>query len=427
MLVALAISAAGRAQKNEAVLTPPKVFALAESYQRQGRSADAEALLEALTRDPNPDYRAEARFRLGEARMARRDYTGAADAFSALLEEKPNAQPARLELARALALSGKSAAAARQLRRAEAAGLPEDVQRLVDRFGDVLRRSRPYGASIELGFAPDSNINQATDARTLDIGGVPLTLDQNGRETSGVGLLAGGEAFASLPLERGVSFVTRMGGTGNFYRQRRFDDIYLSASSGPEFTVGRDVVRVAATYAWRQIGKTTYSQGFGSSLQLLGPAGKAGQLGLTLSVADQRYRIPDQNGLQYAAQASYERAISPRLYGRVEVNLARAEAKAGPYATTSYGIGGSVSCDLGAATIYGSASYLRTDGDTPFVLFGAARHDDRIDLGLGVGWKRLSIVGLAPVVRLDQTFNQSPVDLYKFQRTRLELALTERF
>jgi tetratricopeptide (TPR) repeat protein len=427
LLVALAFPAAGWGQENEAVLTAPKVFALAEAYQRQGRSADAEALLQALTHDPNPDYRAEALFRLGEARMARRDYAGAADAFSALLEEKPDAQPARLELARALALLGKSGAAERQLRRAEAGGLPEDVQRLVDRFGDVLRRSRPYGASIQVGLAPDSNINQATDAHTLDIGGFPLTLDQSGRATSGVGLLTTGEAFASLPLGRGASLVNNLAGVGNFYRQGRFNDLYLSFSTGPEFAVGRSVVRAAATYTWRQVGRTRYSQGYGGSLRLLGPAGKAGQFGLTVSLAEQHYRIQEQNGFQSAVLASYERALSPRLYGRIEVNLARNEARAAPYATTSYGLGASLSRDAGAATIYGRASYQRTDGDAPFALFGAARHDDRIDLTLGAGWKHLSIAGFTPVLRLNQTFNRSPIELYRFKRTRLELALGERF
>src|SRR5690606_34845587 len=115
------------------------VFALAEAYQREGRIADAEALLEALGRDRDPDVRAEARFRLGHALMARKDFDEAADIFAALLEEKPDAQPARLALAQALALGGKPGAAARQLRRAQAGGLPEDVQRLVDRFGDLLR------------------------------------------------------------------------------------------------------------------------------------------------------------------------------------------------------------------------------------------------------------------------------------------------
>lgn len=426
LVVAVAIPAAARAQ-DTAILTAPKAFALAEAYQKAGREADAEALLKALSQDPNADYRAEARFRLGEALMARRDYAGAIDAFSALLEQKPDAKAARIELAKALALGGKPAAAERQLRRAEAGGLPPDVQRLVDKFGDVLRRSRPYGASFELGIAPDSNINQATDVRTVDIGGFPLTLDESGRAKSGIGLLASGDAFASLPLAHGVALVTNIAGTGNFYRSGRFTDLFVTASSGPEFVIDREVIRAAATYAWRQVGKSTYSKGYGGSLQMTGPAGKAGQFGFTLSLSQQRYRIPDQNGLQFAARASLERALSSRLFGRIELNVARQEAVAAPYASWSYGIAGSLSRDVGALTVYGSAAYSRTEGDAPFALFGAGRHDNRLDVSIGAGWKHFSVAGLSPVVRVSQTINRSPLAIYKFRRTRLELALAERF
>lgn len=416
-----------RAQDNEAVLTPPQVFALAEAYQREGRNADAEVLLEALTRDPDPEIRAEARFRLGGARMSRRDFGGAAEAFAALLEEKPDAQPARLALAQALALDGKPGAAARQLRRAQAGGLPEDVQRLVDRFGDLLRRSRPYGVNVELGIAPDSNVNQATTSRTLDIGGFPLVLDDSGRATSGIGLTGTVDAYATLPLASGASLVSRIAGAGNFYRQGRFNDIIVSASSGPEVALGRAVVRPAVSYSWRQVGGSRYSQGLGGSLQVLAPAGKSGQIGGSLSISDQRFRIPEQDGLQLAATASYEEALSPRLYGRLEATVQRSEAKAEAYASTSFGGGASLSRDFGAATIYVRAAYLRTDGDGPFALFGAARHDNRIDLSLGASWKRWTIAGMAPVVRVQQTFNDSPLELYSFRRTRIEFALSERF
>ena len=423
----LALPQAAQAQANGAVLSAPQVFALAEAYQREGRTGDAEALLEALSRDRDPEIRAEARFRLGRALIARGEYEGAVNAFAALLEEKPDAQPARLALAQALALAGQTAAAGRQLRRAEAAGLPEEAQRIVDRFADLLRRSRPYGASIELGLAPDTNINQATDARSLDVGGFPLVIDDSGRARSGIGLTGSADAFATLPLEPGIALVSRATAVASLYRDAEFNDILLSASSGPEFRLGRSVLRAAATYTTRLIGQRRYSRGFGGSLQVLAPFGKAGQLGASLTLSDQRYRIPEQDGLQYAASASYERALSPRLYGRLEASLFRAEARAAAYATTSYGVGAALTRDVGAATIYARAGYMRTDGDAPFPLFGSARADDRVDLSLGASWKRWSIAGLTPVVRLQQTYNHSPLGLYRFKRTRLELALTERF
>lgn len=427
ILAATMLAQAARAQDNEAVLTAPQVFALAEAYEQAGRMEDAEALLEALTRDRDGDIRAEARFRLGEARMARRDFDGAAEAFAALLEEKPEAQPARLALAQALARAGRTGEAARQLRRAEAAGLPEDVQRLVDRFGDVLRRSRPYGVSVELGIAPDSNINQATESRILDVGGFPLVLDDAGRATSGIGLTGAADAFATLPIASGVPLVSRVAAVGNIYRQQRFNDIALSASSGPEFTLGRAVVRPAATYSWRRVGGNRYSHGLGGTAQLLAPAGRAGQIGASFSISDQHYRIPEQDGIQLSAAASYEEALSSRLYGRLEATIQRADAKADAYASTSFGAQGSLSRDFGAATLYVNAGYMRTNGDGPFVLFGAARRDDRLDLSVGAAWKRWSLLGMTPVVRLQQTFNRSPLDIYRFQRTRLEFALTERF
>ena len=251
------------------------MFTLAESYQRDGKPEVAEVLLESLTRDRDANIRAEARFRLGQSRMKRHDYGGAVEAFSALLTEKPDAQPARIALAQALALEGKPGAAARQLRRAQAAGLPQDVQRLVDRFGDVLRRTRPYGVNLEFGIAPDSNINQATQSRTIDIGGFPLAIDDSGRASSGIGLTASADAFATLPLRSDLSLVSRVAANGDFYHRDRFDDLLISASTGPESTIGRTVMRSAITYSWRQFGGSRYSQGFGGMLQCLRrPAGQ---------------------------------------------------------------------------------------------------------------------------------------------------------
>jgi hypothetical protein len=313
------------------------------------------------------------------------------------------------------------------LRRAEAGGLPEDVQRLVNRFGDVLRRSRPYGLNVELGIAPDSNINQATDSSTIEIGGFPLALDDSGQATSGVGLTGSLDAFASLPLGGGGVLVNRVAAAGNFYRKDRFNDLFVSASSGPEFGIGRAVARLAGTYSWRRVGDSRYSQGFGASLQVRAPIGKARQLGATLAVSDQHYRIAEQSGLQYFAAASFEEALSQRLYSRMDASVTRQEAEADAYATTSYGASASLSRDTGPMTVFARAGYTRTDADGPFALFGAARADDRFDLSLGASWKRWSIAGLVPTVRVQQTFNASPLDLYRFKRTRVEFALSERF
>lgn len=414
------------APAQEAELTAAQVFALAARYREQGRIADAEALLHALTGDRDPHVRAEARFRLGQSLMARGDHQGAVDAFAALLEEQPDAQPVRLELARALALQGNRAAAARQLRRAQTGGLPEDVQRLVDRFAAVLRSSRPWGGGLELGIAPDTNINQATSATTIDFQGIPLVIDPEGRATSGVGLTLAGDAYVRVPVA-GANLVSRVAGQANLYGKQRFTDIALTVSSGPEIQQGQAIVRPAATYSYRAFGGSTYSQGPGASLDLLTPLSRTAQASFTAFVAKLDYRIAEQDGTQFSASARIEHALSPRLYARLEATGLRHNARAAAYSTTSYGGGALLSRDAGAFTVFARAGYLRTKADAPFAIFAAARRDDRVDLSAGLSWNRWNIAGLSPVVRLEQTFNASPLDLYRFKRTRVQFALAQRF
>lgn len=118
----------------------------------------------------------------------------AAIAFRALLDEQPNAPRVRLELARALAAIGDDGGARRQIRQAQAAGLPPEVAVTVGRFDRALRSRKPWGGTFELALAPDSNINRATQARVLDTIIAPLTLSEDARAQSGHGVRLAGQA-----------------------------------------------------------------------------------------------------------------------------------------------------------------------------------------------------------------------------------------
>ena len=127
-------------------LSAGQLFALADQAKSDGRDEDALALYAALSRDPDAEVRAEARFRRGMLLAERKRYADAAVVFRALLDEKPNAARVRLELARVLALVGDEAGARRAVRQAQAIGLPQDVAATVDQFARALRSARPFGA-----------------------------------------------------------------------------------------------------------------------------------------------------------------------------------------------------------------------------------------------------------------------------------------
>ncbi len=183
--IALALTAPAQEQTTAATrmenLSVVEMFSLADRARAANRIDDAIGFYDALMHDPNPDIRAEARFRKGMMLANARRYREAAVAFRSVLDEKPDAARARLELARMLAAIGDERAARRELRQVQASGLPSDVAATVGQFDQILRSRKRVGGSFEVALAPDSNINRATQARLLDTIIAPVTLSDDAR------------------------------------------------------------------------------------------------------------------------------------------------------------------------------------------------------------------------------------------------------
>jgi Flp pilus assembly protein TadD len=105
-------------------LTPPQLFTLADQARDRGDFALAESAYRALAENPDIDLRNEARFRLA-LMLADREHKlkDAAIVLRRILDERPNAQRVRLELARVQAMMGNLGAARREMRAAQAGGL----------------------------------------------------------------------------------------------------------------------------------------------------------------------------------------------------------------------------------------------------------------------------------------------------------------
>lgn len=405
-----------------------EVFALAERYAAARDFAAAETLLEGLSRDRNPDYRAEARFRLSIIREAKGDRTGAIEALKALLDEKPSAPRPRLELARLLALAGDEAGARRELRRAGAAGLPEDVARVVDRFALALRSSRSLGGSFEIGIAPDSNINRATTRESIDTVVAPLVLDRDARAQSDIGLSLAGQAFARGRLSDDVVLLSRLSARADLYGKSRFNDVTVTLASGPEFRAGGARVRPAAVVGRRWFGGRLFAENYGGSLNVLKPLDRTSQIEGELTLLDGRYpSLRVQDGLLADLGVTYDKAFSPRFSMRLGLRATRQEARVDFFASTSAAVDLLASRAFGKQLVFAQASATRLWGDGPDALFGVTRNDRRLDLTGGVILRRFTFRGLAPLIRVTRTRSDSTVPIYDFRRTRVEFALSREF
>jgi outer membrane protein len=409
-------------------LTAAQMFELADRLAARGQAAEAEAVLNALTRDASVDIRSEARFRIGLMHERRRDWDGAARAFRMILEEKPDAGPVRLELARVLAASGDEEGARRQLRLASSAGLPDEVLRIVNQFESALRSRKRLGGSIEFGFAPDNNINRAQRNSVAEVGALQVELSEDARAQSGIGLTVGGQAYWRPPIDGHTNLLVTLSGRGDLYRKSRFDDVNTALSAGPELQWDNSRFRVAGVIGLRWFGGSRYSTSHGVSFNWLRPLDPRSQLQLDLSAIRSNYRInPALSGLTTGMVFRYERALSPRLFGRLSLRASRQEARDPAFATWSTGGELLLAREAGPLTFYGRAGYDRIWADARFSFPPVRRQDRQLDLEAGTALRRFSMWGLAPILRIRWTKNQSPVFFYDFERTRLEFGFTREF
>lgn len=409
-------------------LSATDVFAAAEQARTTGAADEALIFFEALEQDPDLEIRTEARFRKGMLLSQLGRNADAAVAFRAILDEKPDAARVRLELARVLALAGDEAGARRALRQAQAAGLPADVVPVVDQFAAALRSNRRAGGSFEFGFAPDSNINRATSARTLDTVIAPLTLSRDARAQSGVGLQASGQVYFRVPLTDLLSLVPRTSARGQIYRHDEFNDVSASALVGLEWSVGRDRLTPSAGRTWRRYGGQLYAATDTLALNWLHPIGQRAQMTVAGSAANASYkRNPLQSGGLYDVSITGEYALNQRSGVGGSVGVTRQDARDPGYATTAGALGAYAWRDAGRATLFVNAGVRRTVGDEQLILFPERRKDWLLQVAGGATIRWLTVQGFAPVVRVGLERNVSTIGLYDYKRFTTEFGIARAF
>lgn len=421
-----ALSSDGRSLSN---LSAAQLFEIADQARAAGRDPDAEAVYKALSRDPAVTVRSEARFRLGMMYADQKRYTDAALAFRAILDEQPEAARVRLELARVLTAMGDEGGARSQLRQAQASGLPPEVALVVDRFQAALRSNKTFGGTFEAALAPDSNINRATDAKTLDTVIAPLTLSEDARQQSGIGAHLAGQVYARLRLSPTIALVPRLSGDGTFYEHGEFNDLSGSALLGLEWQASaRDRVMPSGGVTWRTYGGHPYARTFSTDLRWTHVVGRRAQLDTSFSFGTTRYlKNALQDGQLYNLGLTLERALSARSGVAVSLSAMRQTAKDRGYATASGGLTLIGWRDLGKTTLFANATARRLESDAQIFPFTDRRKEWFLRAGLGATFRQIEVAGFSPVVRVAYERNISTVGIYDYHRVNVDFGITRAF
>lgn len=409
-------------------LSASQMLSLADELLRRGSVGKCMQILDLLSRDPNPDVRNEARFRQAKILAAAHQQSRAAVLLRRILDDRPDAGPVRLELAGILDKMGDKEGAWRQLRAVQASGLPAAVARLVDRYSQALRASRPFGASFEIAVAPDSNINHATRSDTLGTIFGDFDIAKDSKAKSGTGVALNGQVFRRLALGADNSFVIRAAGLANLYRETRFNDIAVDAAAGPELRLGRSQLNLELGATQRWYGQKPYMRSERLGATWTRPVGSRMQVRLSGTAALVDNRFDDlEDGKSYSARIDLERALSATTGVGLNLGVTREALKDPGYSTAGWRAGLLAWHEIGRMTITAEAETGKLHADDRLVLFPEKRSDRYSRIALGATFRQLQFKGFAPVARFTIERNRSTIAFYDYHRVRTEMGVVRAF
>ena len=415
-------------------LTPEQLLSAADRLVSSRRFNEARPFLEALSQVPRLTM--ERNFLEGYIAAETGHLDVAAAKFRAVLAVRPDMTRARLELARVLMLQGKDRAADYHFRLAEDdGGLTDDVRRALYAARSSIRSRERWNLSLGFGLAPDTNINSATNDKTVNISfgdiTLPLKLDPQARRSTGIGQTLSVAAQGRVPLSKKIALVGRLDGYGVNYSGAYADDMAVLLAAGPEMSpTDRVRLRLEGLVARRWYGRHLATRQTGLRLggDKVPPHG--GSIGAEIEA--RRTRSPINDGLDgwtYSARLSQEHVVSRSLFVGVTA-FARRDALAASYfsnkeAGVMAGIGGELphGFNAGLSTQLSYAWY-----DEPLrALVPEPRRDWRLSTRLYAASRRLRIGDFAPPISYSFTRNISNLGLYDFKRHRIEAQFTRIF
>ena len=412
-------------------MTAPELLRATEKLVFARRFDEARPLIEALRQAPEMSM--EANFLHGYVATETGDLKGGEKAFRAVLRDRPELTRARLELARVLMLEGKDSAADHHYRLAEEAqDLPPEIERTIRLQRGVIRDRRNWHLNLDVGLAPDTNINNATDSRSISIFGQDgYVLSRDARRESGIGQTANISSGVRLRLSDGLAMVLDADGQIVNQPGKAADDISALIAAGPELTMkGGARVSIQATGVQRWYGGKVAQQGGGIRLNYQRNLDAGARIGVQADIRHITSGYSNEyDGWQYAGYATYERVVHRTMVASATAFLRREDLHARPYSSTeagySVGIGGELPRGINAGV---SVGISRAWYDAPLLLFSEqTRRDWRVNARAYVGLRSVRVLGFSPSLTYTYNRTQTPIDFYRTDRHRLVFGLARYF
>jgi hypothetical protein len=424
----------GQGQRCSVRMNGEQLIANAEKFIAEKDFASAIPLVDAL--GMAPQYALQHRFLKGYISAETGELPAAEKAFRSILADNPDQTRVRLELARVLMMRGNESSADYHFRLAQdAEDLPDDIAQTVRSARSILRNNRTWSFNFDVGLAPDSNINSATSAETVNINygpfQVPLTLNADARKRSGIGQTGGFSAGLRLRTSDRVALLIDSDARFTNYEDKIADNVQLQMAAGPELRIGS-----TSSLSLQAVGEQRWYGGRRANTDFGARAGfqKVLSAGQRIGVAvDGRHTSSNfaraYSGWQIGGNATYEQVMGGTFIASVSLIGRKDMLESKAFSNTSYGFnigaGGELPWGINAGL---SANISRAVYDAPqFIYSTDVRKDMRYFGRAYAGLRSLKLLGFSPSVEYNFSKVDSNYRLYASTRHRFNFKLARYF
>ncbi|WP_430416093.1 surface lipoprotein assembly modifier [Parasphingorhabdus sp.] len=415
-------------------VTPRQLLAKAEALIQQKNYQAALPLVNALGQVP--ELQMQQRFLAGFIAIETGDVDDAIKKFRSILNDNPGQTRVRLELARAYLLTGKESSADYHFRLAQNdENLPDEIAQTIRNTRSIIRDQRIWRFSFDFGFAPDTNVNNATNAETIDINfgpiKLPLQLDDNARQRSGIGQTGGFSGGVRVKANDKLAILFDADSRIINYSGKDSDDIVVQAAVGPEYRIAQYTsISMQAVGLQRWYGGRVATREYGGKLGFQQALSEGQRIGVELDARKTESKFSDAySGWQLGANATYEQLIGKSLIASASVFARRDLLNDDGYSSVNYGvnlgIGGELPLGLNAGV---SASVSRSEFDAPILFYSTEKRQDWRGFGRAyIGSRKVRFLGFSPSIDYNYSRVDSNYNLYQMDRHRVNFKLAKFF
>lgn len=438
ILPAFALAESNSAENTtEISMTATEVMQLAGALVDNG---DFEHATQLLTKTPQTGVlplEIERWFLLGQIAQKQGDYDKAIEIYRELLDKFPDLARVRFELAVCYMHTEKWQRADYHLRLAMADDdLPVAVKNVMNYYRYIVRQNKNWNVWFNFGAAPDNNVNNAVGGTECIefMGG--LWCNELVEPVSAVGAnltLGGNYEFKLSDQWRWKSEASIY---SNVYDKHEYDDLYLSASTGPRFVWNRGDVWLAGIAARRWYGWDEYNWSAGVRLDTNYDFTNKLSGGLYLRFMENTYDEYGDflDGQTYSANSRIFYSFNSRIYTSLSVGLQREDTVNPSYSywqpVASIGLGAELPWGFHVYvepalywTIYDDVKW--TVKDNQYIKM--TEKDFTHMYSLSISNNKFDICGFVPTLTFNYTRRDSNIWQREFDKFSVFFSMQQRF